>query len=228
VLELTQKESLEMDHIVKRIASGAQAGSVALALLLILGAWPAQAEIYKWVDEGGQVNYSQNPPPDPKKQETETIRLAPAPVSAPAPATPEGARSCGFITLPGKMLDPVSNIALWRQAIAVWQKYIDEKAADGDDAVKRGIADRRCAIAHAKGELQALSQTEQNLNNNYERVRDELAELEQRLAQCGEPQEEDEERSTAVCQAEHQPRITQLKTMLRVLEGQKKMIDAGE
>jgi hypothetical protein len=33
------------------------------ALILALAALPAQAEVYKWVDAKGQINYSNTPPP---------------------------------------------------------------------------------------------------------------------------------------------------------------------
>ena len=38
-----------------------------LALLLLVVAWPACAETYKWVDDKGVVNYSNNPPPSAGK-----------------------------------------------------------------------------------------------------------------------------------------------------------------
>lgn len=55
--------------------------------VLLLGALPgiASAAVYKWVDENGQVQYSQTPPPG--GIETQEIKVAPPP-----PDDPEAAR----------------------------------------------------------------------------------------------------------------------------------------
>ncbi|MCK5480689.1 MAG: DUF4124 domain-containing protein, partial [Gammaproteobacteria bacterium] len=45
----------------------------------------AMAEVYKWVDDEGKINYTQSPPPP--GYESETIRQAPSP--AVTPDTPE-------------------------------------------------------------------------------------------------------------------------------------------
>ena len=58
-----------------------------LALLVALVALGAQAEIYKWTDEKGQVHYGEQPPPN---ADTKTIKApsgGPGPSDAPA-ATP--------------------------------------------------------------------------------------------------------------------------------------------
>ena len=56
--------------------------SVAISLALCL-ALPASAQMYKWVDSNGKVQYSDKPPPGNVK--TEKLRApAPAPVRAPA------------------------------------------------------------------------------------------------------------------------------------------------
>ncbi len=61
--------------------------SVAIALALCL-ALPASAQMYKWVDSNGKVQYSDKPPPSNIK--TEKLR-APAPAaSAPAPSEAKG------------------------------------------------------------------------------------------------------------------------------------------
>ena len=90
------------------------------------------------------------------------------------------------------------------------------------------MADRRCAIAYANKELQSLSDVESRLINNYESVRDELADLEQQVAQCDFPAEGDDDLSVEECKSQHQLRLGQLKTMLRELEGRKKMLEPAE
>lgn len=57
-----------------------------LALLVALVALGAQAEIYKWTDEKGQVHYGEQPPPN---VDTKTIKApsgGPGPSDAPAAA----------------------------------------------------------------------------------------------------------------------------------------------
>ncbi|MFZ3324191.1 MAG: DUF4124 domain-containing protein [Usitatibacter sp.] len=57
-----------------------------LALLVALVALGAQAEIYKWTDEKGQVHYGEQPPPN---ADTKTIKApsgGPGPSEAPAAA----------------------------------------------------------------------------------------------------------------------------------------------
>jgi hypothetical protein len=49
-------------------------------LLFALAALCAQAQVYKWVDDKGQVHYGEQPPPEAK---TSTVN-----VPAPGPATP--------------------------------------------------------------------------------------------------------------------------------------------
>ena len=151
---------------------------LSLGLLLMLVAQPSQAEFYKWTDESGQVHYTQTPPPE---QSAEKIRIdTHTPTSSAIPPTKRGeVKSCGSITLPAKRLDPMTNIVMFRQAIAIWQKYLDENSAKSDAASRQGVTDRRCAIEYANKELQALNGVEQDINTNYERVRDELEALQE-------------------------------------------------
>ncbi|MCX7140747.1 MAG: DUF4124 domain-containing protein [Proteobacteria bacterium] len=60
--------------------------ALCLALSLTLGlALPASAQMYKWVDSNGKVQYSDKPPPSNVK--TEKLRES-APAPAPAPSAP--------------------------------------------------------------------------------------------------------------------------------------------
>jgi hypothetical protein len=56
---------------------------VAISLALCLAALPASAQMYKWVDSNGKVQYSDKPPPSNVK--TEKLR---APAPAPATSAP--------------------------------------------------------------------------------------------------------------------------------------------
>jgi len=65
-----------------------------LWFLIAFAALAAQAEVYKWVDEKGQVHYGEQPPPNANtttiKVPTSAAPQADAPPAAPAPATPPG------------------------------------------------------------------------------------------------------------------------------------------
>ncbi len=59
--------------------------------LLLALALPAWAQLYKWVDAGGKVHYSDKPPPaNAKKEQTLNIRTTP-----PEPAAPAGEGQAG-------------------------------------------------------------------------------------------------------------------------------------
>lgn len=62
--------------------------SVAMGLMLCL-ALPASAQMYKWVDSNGKVQYSDKPPPSNIK--TEKLREAAPAASAPAASEDKGA-----------------------------------------------------------------------------------------------------------------------------------------
>ena len=60
--------------------------SIVTGTILLLCAVGAPAEqMYKWVDENGNVQFSNKPPPEQVKAETMEIQKAPAQDSAPAP-----------------------------------------------------------------------------------------------------------------------------------------------
>jgi hypothetical protein len=200
------------------------------ALLLMAAAISAQAQIYKWSDESGQIHYSQSPPPNGDGLQVEKISVdsrTPSPSTLP-PVNEEGVRHCGSLALPANRPDPVTNIAMFKQAIEVWQKFIDENLDKSDKAALKAIEERRCAIAYARQQLQALSGVEQDIEANYQRVSDELEELQQQVAECDEQAAEDEAFSAAQCKQQYQPRIEQLETMLHRLEGPRKAIQPAQ
>ncbi len=219
-----------MEKIISNLRYSAVAG-LPLSLLLMLFALPvqaesqkAQAQFYKWTDESGQVHYTQSPPP---AQQAEKIQLKTGtsnkkPAVAP-PTEKDGVLVCGSLILPKKRLDPVTNIAMFKQARAIWQKYIDENSEKDDEASRQGVSDRRCAIGYAEQELRALSEVEQDINTNYERVTEELEELRQSVKACEDPDTRDEELSVAACKQQYQPRIQQLEIMQRRMVAPEKM-----
>ena len=185
-----------------------------LSLALLLSASPSQAEFYKWTDESGQIHYTQTPPPEQQAEKIE-VKTGRATTTAAPPTEKDGVLVCGSLTLPKKRLDAVTNIAMFKQARAIWQKYIDENDKKSDEASLQGVTDRRCAIGYANKELQALSDVEQDMNINYQRIREELEELRQSVKACEDPDTRDEGLSMAACKQQHRPRMQQLKKMQR-------------
>jgi hypothetical protein len=61
-----------------------------LPFLILALAVPAQAQVYKWVDANGKIQYSDNPPPESKKPAL--IRSGPPADAKPAPPTDWQAR----------------------------------------------------------------------------------------------------------------------------------------
>lgn len=210
-------------------SKGSRAGCVvryALTLLIMAAAVSVQAEIYKWTDNRGQIHYTQSPPPNADVLQVERISVdnrTPSPSALP-PVNEDGVRHCGSLALPASRPDPVTTIAMYKQAIEVWQKYIDENLDKLDEATLKAIEDRQCAIEYAWLQLQGLSGVEQDIEDNYRRVSDELEELQQLVAECDEQAAEDETFSAAECKRQYQPRIDELETMLRGLEGPMKAI----
>ena len=201
-----------------------------VAALMLLVAMSAQGEVYKWVDESGQVHYSQTPPPKGGQVERLDLKTK-TPTSEPSTqaAGQESAMpDCGSITLPRKMASPVARIAQLKEAVAVWQKYLDENSDSTDKAVQQRMEDRRCAIDYAKGELQSLSEVAEKLEENYQRVSEELEELQAQLEACNEPQREEGGPSVAECRSQYNERISALKKMKRTLEASNKSLKQGE
>lgn len=64
----------------------AHMASVAAAFVLATAWLPAQAELYRWVDDSGQVHYSDKKPDqnNPRAGEAETLKFAPGSVAAKA------------------------------------------------------------------------------------------------------------------------------------------------
>ena len=71
--------------------------SLLIALTLGLAALPASAQMYKWVDESGKVQYSDKPPPSNLKAEKlrkpSTASSTPAPIDAKGGAAKDAAKA---------------------------------------------------------------------------------------------------------------------------------------
>ncbi len=199
-----------------------------LAVGLSVQAESIKAEYYKWTDAEGQVHYSQKPPPEQQAEELKLKIHTPSP-PAESPKKSEEVKVCGSLTLPPKRPDPISNIAMYRNGIKVWQKYINDRKDSRDQEALKGVADRQCAIDYARGELETLSQAEQQLQTNYEEASEELAERRQLLNDCDEIEEgEDRQIAVAECRGEHRTRVEQLEKILRSLEQPRKILQGPQ
>src|ERR1051326_4360720 len=73
-----------------------------LALLIVLAAAPALAQVHRWVDDKGTAHYSDSPPPAGVKSTTIDIDLKPAPPPAASSSTDI---NCASVRCQGERLD---------------------------------------------------------------------------------------------------------------------------
>lgn len=106
--------------------------SVAIGLMLCL-ALPASAQLYKWVDSNGKVQYSDKPPPSNIK--TEKLRNP-----APAPSAPAASESTGGAKKDGAKAGP-KTLAEREQAFR--QRQLDAAKARGEEGQKQAEASER-------------------------------------------------------------------------------------
>ncbi|AFJ03589.1 Periplasmic protein TonB, links inner and outer membranes [Methylophaga frappieri] len=85
----------------------------------------AQAEIYKWTDENGQINYSQQPPPDRPAEQ----------IQAPPPPPVE----------PDKAQQEIDNLIESQQKAA--QQEAEQREAEQATAREQQLRDENCQIA---------------------------------------------------------------------------------
>jgi hypothetical protein len=120
--------------------------SVALGLALCL-ALPASAQMYKWVDADGKVQYSDKPPPSNIK--TEKLRIPAQAASAPAASEGKGAGS--------KDAAKAGPKTAAEQDQAFRKRQLDAAKAQDEDAQKQAEArDRAESCKRAKAALANL------------------------------------------------------------------------
>lgn len=224
------KYTMESERMVGRFGWVTRGLRASLGLLLLGMPLLAQAEIYKWVDENGLTQYSERPPETAGK-EAEVInidRRTPDAVPSALPQNKVERPSCGRVSLPADLPDPVANILQFRQVMGIWQAFLDENIDKKDANSLQNIKDIRCAIDYGNRKLQELSEAEQQLNSNYESASEELDELQQRVAECDQQEGESEGTSAAQCKQQYTQRITELKEILRNLEGSKKALGQAQ
>ena len=127
--------------------------SVAISLVLCV-ALPASAQMYKWVDANGKVQYSDKPPPSNVK--TEKLR---APPPAPVPsAAPSGSAAAGE-TKGGAPKDAVKSAprTAAEQEQAFRKRQLDAAKAQDEEGQKQAEArDKAENCKRAKAALASL------------------------------------------------------------------------
>jgi hypothetical protein len=112
------------------------------ALLLLVLAAPATAELYKWTDSNGRVHFSDTAPA--QKQKAEVLK---APV-----AIPPGAPSSPAATAPGT--DDADRRMRERRLTEAWRQEAEQKERDAAEAAAKQ-AERAAKCADLRNSLQA-------------------------------------------------------------------------
>ena len=117
----------------------------------------AHAEVYKWVDEDGNVHFTDTPPP---KQKTEEVKIHSGPSSS-------GSRSAASLDDRALCAKAVSNLSRFS---AVWERKIRAKMPNMDPSEK---ASAEQALRELKANIQVakkdMSQCTNDLDNGDNR-----------------------------------------------------------
>ncbi len=146
-----------------------------LVLIALCVALPASAQMYKWVDEHGKVQYSDKPPPSNIK--TEKLRKPATVSSAPAPSEAKGGAA--------KDAAKAGPKTTAEQEQAFRKRQLDAAKAEQEDAQKQAQArDQEENCRHAKASVTALEigGRQMRINENGERVYLDDAQTAQELA----------------------------------------------
>ncbi len=116
-----------------------------LLSLVLLAPLPASAEMVKWVDEKGQVHYSDQPPSG-KVKKVETLNIRTAPTSAPA----EGGSGAAAPAAPRSAAEQAADFR--------------KRRMEADEAAKKAEQDKQQAevarqnCENARGSLRSLQE----------------------------------------------------------------------
>jgi Domain of unknown function (DUF4124) len=108
----------------------------ALFLALLISASSACAQVYRWVDENGRVNYSNNPPPTATKAQVLDIDARPGPASPMEERVAPPAADEGSVMQPAAAAPPAPRGLDFRKYVSV-QRGMSE----GELVVIAGEAD---------------------------------------------------------------------------------------
>jgi hypothetical protein len=150
--------------------------SVALGLALCV-ALPASAQMYKWVDSNGKVQYSDKPPPSNIK--TEKLRAPP-----PAPSPPAASEAKGGAQKDAAKAGPKTAA---EQEQAFRKRQLDAAKAQEEDAKKQAQASDKaenCRRATAAVTALQIGGRQQRIDSKGERVFLDDQEIAQELARA--------------------------------------------
>ena len=127
-----------------------------LVFVFLASASAAKAEVYKWVDEDGNVHFTDTPPP---KQETEEVRIQPRATQAPSRsnATPAGdpdAAAPDQASLEKLCKKAMSNL---RKFTPVWERMIranfPNMSAESRKAAERSLVEMKADIRKMRSNM---------------------------------------------------------------------------
>ena len=156
--------------------------SVAIALALCV-ALPASAQMYKWVDSNGKVQYSDKPPPSNIK--TEKLRAPPPAPSAPATSATAGEAKAG--TQKDKDAAKAGPKTLAEQEQAFRKRQLEaSKAQEADEKKQAQARDKaeHCRRATAAVNALQLGGRQQRIDSKGERVFLDEQQISQELAKA--------------------------------------------
>lgn len=142
-----------------------------LALLALVLAFPATAQVYKWVDKDGKIHYSDKPPRDPKAKGVKDMNIESKPTDS-----AEVERELAELTERGKSVD---------EGLRVEQQVKAQTAAQKDAAEK--MCDQAMARLAVLEQVQRMAKVDKDGNRTYasdgetnaerEKARKQVAEL---------------------------------------------------
>jgi len=155
--------------------------SVAIALALCV-ALPASAQMYKWVDEKGKVQYSDKPPPSNIK--TEKLRAPPPGPAAPAPSEAKAGAGKDAAKAGPKTAAEQEQAFRKRQLEASKAQDVDEKkqaqARDKEEHCRR--ANAAVAALQLGGRQQRIDSKGERVFLDEQQIGQELAKAQQEAA----------------------------------------------
>lgn len=220
-----------------------------LLIITLIGISDVHAEkLYKWVDEEGNVTYSQTPPPADSSVQQENIDVSQSIIK---PRKRGKKMYCGKSALPNISNRPEQAISMLEENILTWRdNNANTKEQRGEYTSKNSknfdklsfakslrtyddrIKETDCKINWAKEELENLSGARTKIVKNRDNINDALRELEnKKISTCGSNHYsglvvlDDEAREYFKCEKRFDREISNMKKKLSSAEKNVKMID---
>jgi len=222
--------------------------SATLMFVILLTTSPVSAKMYKWVDDEGNVTYSQTPPPADSNIEKQDIKVSGQTVK---PHKKGKYLYCGKSRLPKVSERVDSAVSMLEENIIGWKdsntnikeqrgEYTKKNSKDFNtkrytDRIKsydNRIKENSCKIEWAKSELTNLEDDKTKIYENYDNLGKAIKELErEKVLSCGSNNYEgivvmnDESREYFKCIKKFDREIKKIEKKLRTVKRQKEVID---